>query len=69
MLERLVVRGYVGRSLGGDRYALTMELFALAHRHPPWPRLTAPAQPLMDAFARVAGQSCQLVQRMATVRW
>ncbi|MGN8119613.1 IclR family transcriptional regulator [Labrys sp. 22185] len=61
MLERLVARGYVGRSSEGDRYALTMKLFALAHRHPPLRRLVAPAQPLMDAFARETQQSCHLV--------
>ena len=63
MLERLVARHYVGRSREGDRYALTMKLFALANRHPPLRRLIAPAQPLMDAFAVAAGQSCHLVVR------
>ena len=33
MLERLVARGYVARVEGGDRYALSMKLFLLAHRH------------------------------------
>lgn len=61
MLERLVVRDYVSRSMEGDRYALTMRLFALAHRHPPLRRLVAPAQPLMDEFARGVRQSCHLV--------
>ncbi|NBX04859.1 MAG: IclR family transcriptional regulator, partial [Betaproteobacteria bacterium] len=31
MLERLVARQYVTRSAGGDRYALSHKLFALAH--------------------------------------
>jgi DNA-binding IclR family transcriptional regulator len=35
MLERLVARDYVARSREGDRYALTMKLFVLGHRHPP----------------------------------
>lgn len=61
MLERLVARDYVNRSAGGDRYALTMKLFVLAHRHPPVRRLVARALPLMDGFARQAGQSCHLV--------
>lgn len=61
MLERLVARGYVTRRDGGDRYALTMKLFLLAHDHPPLRRLTAQAQPLMDAFARRQRQSCHLV--------
>ncbi|MDH4987224.1 IclR family transcriptional regulator [Aminobacter anthyllidis] len=61
MLERLVARDYVSRSPEGDRYALTMKLFILAHRHPPVRRLVARALPLMDAFASEAGQSCHLV--------
>ena len=60
MLERLVARGYVSR-IGGDRYALSMKMFLLAHRHPPLRRLVAEAQPLMDAYARETGQSCHLV--------
>lgn len=60
MLERLVVRQYVTR-LNGDRYALTMKLFLLAHRHPPLRRMVAQAQPLMDIFANDERQSCHLV--------
>lgn len=70
MLERLVARGYVTRTDGGDRYALSMKLFLLAHRHPPLRRLVAEAQPLMDEFARATGQSCHLVvpeRRMGVV--
>ena len=61
MLERLVARGYVARLGGGDRYALTMKMFLLAHRQPPLRRLVAQAQPLMDGFARQTRQSCHLV--------
>ena len=61
MLERLVARDYVSRSAEGDRYALTMKLFLLAHRHPPVRRLVTRALPRMDAFARAALQSCHLV--------
>lgn len=61
MLERLVARGFVIRTDGGDRYTLSMKLFLLAHRHPPLRRLVAAAQPRMDAFARETGQSCHLV--------
>ena len=32
MLERLVARQYVMRSAGGDRHALSLKMFALAHR-------------------------------------
>src|SRR5476649_2021751 len=39
MLERLVARQFVTRSLEGDRYALSLKLFVLSHRHPPIQRL------------------------------
>ena len=60
MLERLVARQYVTRSLSGDRYALSLKLFALANKHPPLNRLINQALPVMDAFARQAEQSCHL---------
>lgn len=60
MLERLVARQYVMRSAAGDRYALSLKLFALANRHPPMNRLINQALPVMDAFARQAEQSCHL---------
>lgn len=60
MLERLVARHYVSRSAQGDRYALSLKLFALGHRHPPIERLVAQALPAMDAFAKAAEQSCHL---------
>ena len=60
MLERLVARQYVVRSAGGDRYSLSLKLFALAHRHPPMNRFIAAALPVMQAFAEQAEQSCHL---------
>lgn len=60
MLERLVSRDYVSRSLEGDRYALSLKLFVMAHRHPPQNRLLAHATPGMEAFAEAAQQSCHL---------
>ncbi len=60
MLERLVVRQYVVRSVSGDRYALSLKLFALAHMHPPLNRLVAQALPVMDVFAQRAEQSCHM---------
>ncbi|MDR7376850.1 DNA-binding IclR family transcriptional regulator [Rhodoferax ferrireducens] len=60
MLERLVVRQYVMRSLSGDRYALSLKLFALAHMHPPLNRLVSQALPVMDVFASRAEQSCHM---------
>jgi DNA-binding IclR family transcriptional regulator len=60
MLERLVARDFVARSLEGDRYALSLKLFVLSHRHPPIQRLVAQALPAMDRFAKAAEQSCHL---------
>jgi DNA-binding IclR family transcriptional regulator len=60
MLERLVARHYVTRSLEGDRYALSLKLFVLGHRQPPIERLVTRALPAMDAFAKAAEQSCHL---------
>ncbi len=61
MLERLVARGYVTRSIEGDRYELSMKLFILASRQPALRRLVGQAQPLMDMFAHASHQSCHLV--------
>jgi DNA-binding IclR family transcriptional regulator len=60
MLERLVARHYVLRSLEGDRYSLSYKLFAQGARHPPLKRLLAPALPLMNRFSEQARQSCHL---------
>lgn len=60
MLERLVVRRYVMRNPSGDRYALSLKLFALANMHPPLSRLINQALPVMDEFARKAEQSCHM---------
>jgi len=58
MLDRLVRRGYVRRS--GDRYELTLKLFALAHQHAPMRRLVALATPVLRELSRRAQQSCHL---------
>ncbi|TGU56144.1 IclR family transcriptional regulator, partial [Mesorhizobium sp. M2D.F.Ca.ET.147.01.1.1] len=50
----------VVRSKGGDRYSLSLKLYALAHRHPPMNRLISEALPLMQRFADAAEQSCHL---------
>jgi DNA-binding IclR family transcriptional regulator len=60
MLERLVARQYVLRNPSGDRYALSLKVFALAHMHPPLSRLINQATPVMDEFARKAEQSCHM---------
>lgn len=60
MLERLVARNYVTRSPEGDRHALSLKMFVLAHRYPPLDRLVQRAMPFMDAFSKQAEQSCHL---------
>jgi DNA-binding IclR family transcriptional regulator len=60
MLERLVARDYVSRSLEGDRYALTMKLFILGTQYPPVRRLVARAQPLLDLFTERTQQSVHM---------
>ncbi|MGQ0708277.1 MAG: IclR family transcriptional regulator [Rhodoferax sp.] len=60
MLERLVARQYVLRSPEGDRYGLSLKLFALANMHPPLNRLINQALPVMDEFARQSEQSCHM---------
>lgn len=60
MLERLVARQYVMRSLSGDRYSLSLKLFTLAHMHPPLNRLVTQAIPVMEAFAQKAEQACHM---------
>jgi DNA-binding IclR family transcriptional regulator len=61
MLERLVARGYVSRSVEGDRHALSMKLFLLGNAYPPVRRLVAQAEPLMHSFVRATLQSLHLV--------
>jgi DNA-binding IclR family transcriptional regulator len=58
MVNALARRGYI--ELRGDRYALTLKLFELAHRHTPIKSLTAAALPLMRELARHTLQSCHL---------
>lgn len=61
MLERLVRRHYISRSIGGTHYQLTMKLFVLGSQHPPVSRLVSQALPLMDKFAHTTQQSVHLV--------
>ena len=59
MLDVLVQRGYLTR-LPDASYALTLQLFELAHRHPPVDRLLDVAVPHMQALASRTGQSNHL---------
>lgn len=56
MLDVLVRRGYLARRPDAT-YVLTLQLFELAHRHPPMGRLLDVAMPHMQELARLAGQS------------
>lgn len=63
MLETLLRRGYVARDEASARYALSLKLFELAHRHPPTHRLLDAALPRMRALAQATGQSVHLSVR------
>lgn len=56
-LERL---GYLTKERDQDRYALSLKLFELAHRHPPTTRLIHAAIPILEKLASDADQSCHL---------
>ena len=60
MLSTLVQRGYVIRSLSGDRYSLSLKMFSISQRHPPIGRMIEAALPRMRAITRKAWQSCHL---------
>ncbi|WDR07554.1 IclR family transcriptional regulator [Devosia rhodophyticola] len=60
MLERLVRRNYVRRTLE-DRYEITLKLFELGHARPPMNRLVNQAKPVLRQFAIQAEQACHLV--------
>ena len=57
LLER---RGYIARTGAGDRYILTLKMFALVHQSPPLATLTTAAAEPMRRLAETARQSCHL---------
>jgi DNA-binding IclR family transcriptional regulator len=63
-LYRVVVylaeRGYIEQDPDTGRYALTMQLFELSHKHEPTERLVRNALPLLERIAAQAEQSCHL---------
>jgi DNA-binding IclR family transcriptional regulator len=63
MLEALVRRGWLARDSDTGRYALSLHLFDLAHRHPPTRLLLDAALPHMRALAAATGQSVHLSVR------
>lgn len=56
----LAKRGYVEQDVPTGRYALTLQLFEMAHRHPPANRLVKLALPILDALAQQCEQSCHV---------
>jgi len=60
MLATLERRGYIAQSDQGDRYVLTLRMFAISHQHPPTRLLIREALPRMQEVARALGQSCHL---------
>ena len=60
VLGSLEARQLIRKEPRGDRYALSMRVFELAHRHPPTERLVTLAQPVLDALSVSALQSCHL---------
>ena len=63
-LYRIVVylseRGYIEQDRATARYALTLRLFELSHRHDPTERLLRHAIPLLERIAATTEQSCHL---------
>ncbi len=60
MLSTLVRRGYVIRSPSGDRYTLSLKMFAISQRHPPIGRVIETSLPRMRALAVRSWQSCHM---------
>ena len=60
IVQYLTSRGYLDQDLDTSRYALSLRLFELSHRHPPTARLLRNAVPLMERFAALAEQSCHI---------
>lgn len=60
MLTTLVRRGYVARSLSGDRYALSLKMFSISQKHSPISRVIEAALPRMRSVTRTAWQSCHI---------
>ncbi len=59
-VQLLEARGYLERNTDGDRYAVTMKLFRLAHAMPRVHSLTSHAIPIMEQLANDIEQSCHM---------
>ena len=56
----LADRGYLQQNPETNRYALTLRLFELSHRHDPTERLIHSALPMLERIAARTQQSCHL---------
>ena len=56
----LTDRGYLQQNPETNRYALTLRLFELSHRHDPTERLIHAALPMLERIAARTKQSCHL---------
>ncbi|WP_179381657.1 IclR family transcriptional regulator [Jannaschia marina] len=56
----LTERGFLAQNPETSRYALTLKLFELSHRHDPTERLIARAVPILERIAALTEQSCHL---------
>lgn len=56
----LCQRGYANQDPASSRYALTLRLFELGHRHPPTNRLVKQVIPILEGIANRTEQSCHL---------
>ncbi|GAA6208495.1 IclR family transcriptional regulator [Cognatishimia sp. WU-CL00825] len=53
-------RDYLQQDIGTGRYALTLRLFELSHRHDPTERLIHASTPILERIAARTSQSCHL---------
>ncbi len=53
-------RDYLQQEAGTGRYALTLRLFELSHRHDPTERLIRASTPILERIAARTNQSCHL---------
>lgn len=56
----LTDRGYLTQNSDTSRYALTLKLFELSHRHDPTERLINKTLPILERIAAITEQSCHL---------
>ncbi|MGB5557677.1 MAG: IclR family transcriptional regulator [Paracoccaceae bacterium] len=56
----LTERGFLAQHPDTNKYALTLKLFELSHRHDPTERLIARAVPILERIATLTDQSCHL---------